>query len=153
MEEVVRRMDALDEEILRWTDERDGNIRNIRCLARSLHDVRLRLLRVKLAEIEAPTQIDLKKLALLSEKADIAHKFIVQKHTDLQAGYVQLMSIITAVCLPLGVITGAFGMNFGFMGIDPRSRGVLRWKAAPAVLLGLVICSVALSLVVTLRSR
>lgn len=60
---------------------------------------------------------------------------------------VRRLSTISTICLPLSIITGFFGMNFAFMGIDPKSSGILRMKGAPWILLGTIALSVTGTLI------
>ena len=52
------------------------------------------------------------------------------------------LTFVSTLCLPLSIITGFFGMNFRFMGIDQGSSGMLRSRTAPYLLFSVLAASV-----------
>ena len=56
-----------------------------------------------------------------------ASAFMSSAQQDAQSRSIQHLTNMSVVCLPLGILTGFFGMNFAWMG-GPHRKGMLNWK-------------------------
>ena len=74
------------------------------------------------------------RLLALLKLIEIASKFLNNQIKTDQLMTMRRLTLITTLCLPLSIITGFFGMNFGFMGVDKGSSGILRSRNAPRIL-------------------
>ena len=131
MEELLLRFKELDETILK-----SSKIEKIEKVQKKLFLLQGDVLRMKLslednALFDQPELEDkIKEVNRLLDNIKTALAIIKDINLSHQTKNLRRLSQITTICLPLGLITGFFGMNFAFMGIDPGSKGILRAKNA-----------------------
>ena len=118
----------------------DKKTDNILIVAQDLHKIQRKLITLQLSKPDEINKSWLKSTKLLD-------KYIKLIQLDEQNQNIRLLTMISTICLPLGIIVGAFGMNFAFMGIDPDTKGIFRWKSAPIVFWSLFIGNIVILIV------
>lgn len=137
---LTRKFREIDEAILAW-DTLEPNVTKIAGLRSRLHHVKRQGLRLKLSFQDDTFYggkddhaVTLVAVNAFLASVETAEKFLDSSQIDAQAIGIRRLSLISTLCLPLGLVTGFFGMNFAFMGMEPGSTGVLRWRYAPLFL-------------------
>lgn len=142
LEELVKAFKVIDDAILNWS--RHSRKRVLR-LSHRLNHIHRDALRLKLSFQDDSLyqsghhETTVKKVENLLENIATAKDFLVTAQREQQSTSLRLLTQISTVCLPLGILVGFFGMNFEFMGIDPGTRGILRMKHSQAVFWALFI--------------
>lgn len=141
VDELITEFKHIDDEILGTRFQRPLDTINLKEKLRTIHQ---RALRLKMSYIDdvfyddshhskhdhdAPVQLD-RLLTLI----DTAQQFLDSELQSDQFKTMRRLTLVTTICLPLTIITGFFGMNFQFMGIDKGSSGILRDARAPTIL-------------------
>ena len=143
IEAIITEFKSIDDQILNWEQMSDHNIAELR---QKLHKLKRQALRYKLSfqddifyeDKEHATDKNFQLVSDLLSNIETAEKFIDSSQIDRQNKSLKHLTYVSTVCLPLSIITGFFGMNFGFMGMEAGSKGILRWKHAQLLLWGLI---------------
>ena len=131
--ELIKDFQVIDNTILSWTLI---DTKNLTPLRSDLNNIKRKALRLKLSfqddtfYDDGHHKTNLAVVEHLLENIKTAEDFISNARMDAQNRSIRTLSLISTICLPLSILTGFFGMNFGFMGIDPGTSGILRWKYA-----------------------
>ena len=142
LDEMIKEFKEIDDIILNWSyDDR----KDVHTLRKRLQKVNRNVLRLKLS-IEDDTiyggksqNVNMNAINILMQNIKTARKFVDSVQLDAQSETLRHLTIITTICMPLSLITGFFGMNFAFMGIDPGTKGMLRSKYSEFMLWALMI--------------
>lgn len=151
---LTHKFREIDEAILAW-DTLEPNVTKIAGLRRRLHHVKRQGLRLKLSFQDDAFyggkdehSVTLAAVNAFLSSVETAEKFLDSSQIDAQSVSIRRLSLISTLCLPLGLVTGFFGMNFAFMGMEPGSTGVLRWRYAPVffwTLVGAIVVAVQIA--------
>lgn len=83
-----------------------------------------------------------------TENAETIKTFTNARNVRKQEKNIDLLTIINMIFLPLGVITGYFGMNFASMGNPDVQKGILSVKSGQGLVWGLfVLCGIIITIV------
>ena len=138
LEELERQFESIDQAIVSWDASKRDRLPFYRRELRKLHRAGLQLKLDDDSRARARARLE-----HLLRDVQIAQDFLNSLQIDEQNQSLRILSNISTVCLPLSLITGFFGMNFAWMGIDPDTRGVYRWRHAQAFVGALSLACVA----------
>ena len=141
---LLAKFKHVDDMILQW-ESFTPSAQDVVSMRKTLHDVKKKALQIKLSFQDDAFYHDkghttnLRAVDTLLANIETAEKFLDSSQIDAQSMSIRRLTMVSTFCLPLSIITGFFGMNFAFMGIDPDSSGILRWKHAQLFLWTLLI--------------
>lgn len=138
-EELEDELAALKKLILQWNPD----------IAKQRHFVsrQVRLLQMKSLQHKLKDWENDRAGSILTEVEAIG-RFIDTTKVDEQTRSVERLARLSAFCMPVGIITGFFGMNFAFLGI-PDTHGILKWRYSQWLVLVLILASVQISRYIT----
>ena len=132
--EDARHVDELENEMINWNQNRKK--KSLREITLRMHRLKRKIIELELDAIDDPVVRKLvKRVKLMTE-------YLKTLQLDEQTRNLRTLTFITTLGVPLSIIVGAFGMNFAFMGIDPDTKGVFRWKSAPMILMSLCVTTI-----------
>ena len=147
MTDLINEFKIIDEEILNW-NKKDNN--KLKKIYTGLENIKRKVIRIQLSFVDDELfnsekhTMSLRQVDNLMKAINISESFLHIVHEQQNRKNMRHLSIITTIGLPLSIITGFFGMNFKFMGIDPGGNGILRWKNAELILVTIIIFTICL---------
>ena len=143
MNKLIEQFRKIDEKIVSkdLTKLRDHELNDMNI---KLHNILRDVLRIKLSYIDDIFYNDSlskksdKNIEIFIQNVQISIKIIKENRSIRKKKSINNLTFISTICLPLGLIFSFFGMNFGFMGIDPGTKGMLRSKYSQMYLILLI---------------
>ena len=101
----------------------------------------LKLLELELHQEEHKNKLQniMKRIHIVDKNLEIIKDFNTELHNKRQTKALDSLTIVNTIFLPLTLIVGYFGMNFGSMGCPTTKFGILTMKYGQIFVIGLLV--------------